>query len=67
MTVVLGEIQFTKIYLQKITVIFPLFWIFFGKKITLQNEFLPHGYKTFANLKQFVIIIKRSTMIATLD
>ena len=38
--------------LPMITVIFPLFWIFFGKKTTLQEN----GYKASVNLRQFVII-----------
>ena len=39
--------------LPTITVIFPLFWIFFGKKkTTLQGN----GYNALVNLRQFVII-----------
>ena len=38
--------------LPTITVIFPLLWIFFGKKTTLQEN----GYKASVNLRQFVII-----------
>ena len=39
----------------------------FRKKKTLQDLFVPHGYKASVNLKQFVIIIKSYTKIATLD
>ena len=39
-----------------VTVIFPLLWIFFEKKTTLQDLFVPHGYKASVNLRQFVII-----------
>ena len=41
--------------------------IFRKLKTILHHLFAPYGYKTLANLRLFVIIINRNTMIAHLD
>ena len=49
--------------ISNLSIIMDIFW----KKTALQDLFVSHGYKASVNLKQFVIIIKRYAMIATLD